>query len=307
MITDFDTYLLSGNIVGEKLEKHFRLKNKKVSEILRFDSTLVSIGAGLVDCGYNLGKRSIKSQGKNQIKFTIGLKGLMPTDVHLHTERKYLSEDIALGEAIAESSHTSDSIVVFDRGLQKRKLLADFGKSGISFVTRANTYIKYELIELHKEIKGRTTDTLILEEDLLVYLFDHYNKKIKVPMRLIKAKIKQSQEPIYFLTNMTNLTARQITDIYHRRWDIEVFFRFIKQELNFSTLVSYNENGIKVMMYMVLITAMMILIYKKVNKIDGYKIAKLTFIDELQMEITKEIVIACGGDPKIMKKKYNID
>ena len=126
-------------------------------------------------------------------------------------------------------------------------------------------------------------------------------------MRLIKARRKKGDEPIYFLTNITDMAASKITEIYRRRWDIEVFFRFIKQELNFSTLLTYNENGIKVMMYMILITAMMILIYKKVNKIEGYKIAKLTFIDELQIEITKEIVIACGGDTEIMKKLYNID
>ena len=93
----------------------------------------------------------------------------------------------------------------------------------------------------------------------------------------------------------------EISDIYHKRWDIEVFFRFIKQELNFSNLVSYNENGIKVMLFMILITAMLILIYKKTNKIEGYKMAKLKFTDELQMEVVKEIVIICGGDPKKLK------
>lgn len=293
--------------VGDKLEKQFPSGNKKVKDILRFDSSLVSIGAGLVDYGFQLGKRSKKTQGKNQIKFTIGLKGILPSDSHLNTEKEYLSEDVALGEAILKSSHSHDSIVTFDRGLQKRKLFVEFEEQGIGFVTRANTYIKYEQIEIHKKIKGRQTGTLILEEDLLVYLFDHYYKKIPVPIRLIKATMKKSGEPIYFLTNMKEATARQITDIYHRRWDIEVFFRFIKQELNFSNLVTYSKNGIKVMMYMILIISMMILLYKKANKIEGYKIAKLAFIDELQMGIVKEIVVACGGDPKIMKSMYGVE
>jgi len=292
-------------LFGDKLEKHFRSKNKKVSELLRFDSTIVSIGAGLVDFGFQLGKRSKKSYGKNQIKFTIGLKGYIPTDAQLHTDKVYLSEDLALGEAIFKSSHSEDSIVVFDRGLQKRKTFAEFNKAGISFITRANTYIKYEQIEIHKNINGRQSNTLRFEEDLIVYLFDHYNKKIETPVRLIKATLKRNNEPIYFLTNIKDKTAIQITDIYHHRWDIEVFFRFIKQELNFSNLVSYNENGIRVMMYMILIIAMKILIYKKVNNMEGYKIAKLKFTDELQMQIIKEIVIVCGGDPKIMKKIYN--
>ena len=294
-------------LVGERLEKHFRKKTKQVSKILKFDSSLVTVSVALAGYGIDIGKRGVKNQGKNKVKFTVGLKDEITTDIHFHKEKSYASEDLALGEAITQSSQSLENIVVFDRGLQKRKVFDEFSKTGISFVTRANTYIKYELDKVHKNIKGRNTDTLILEEDLIVYLFDHYNKKIDIPIRLIKAKRKADNKPIYFLTNIKDIPARHITDIYRRRWEIEVFFRFLKQELNFSKLLSYNENGIKVMMYMTLIAAMMILIYKKVNKIEGYKIAKLSFIDELQMEITKEIVIACGGDPALMKKRYDVD
>lgn len=62
--------------------------------------------------------------------------------------------------------------------------------------------------------------------------------KIDFPFRLIRAKSKQGGEPILFLTKIKHLNATEISEIYHRRWDIEVFFRFIKQELNFSRLVS---------------------------------------------------------------------
>lgn len=293
--------------VSELLEKKFRKKTKKVTEILRFDSTMVAVGAGLIKQGMQVGKKAEKSNGKKQLKFSIGQKGILPSSVQLFVDQPHLSEDIALREAIVKNAHSQDNIVVFDRGLQKRKTFVEFDNSGISFVTRANDYIKYERQKVFKAIKGRETETLVFEEDLLVYLFDHYNKKIDKPFRLIRASIKKTDEPIYFLTNITDLTAREISEVYQRRWDIEVFFRFIKQELNFSNLVSYNENGIRVMMYMTLITAMLVLIYKKVNNIEGYKIAKLSFIDELQMEITKEIVVSCGGDPKLMKKLYGTE
>lgn len=287
--------------VGDILEKHFRKKQKKILEILRFDSTMVSIGAGLIDWGMQVGKKAKKTTGKKQLKFTIGMKGILPRDANLFTSQSYLSEDIALREAIVNSSHTKDSIVVFDRGLQKRKSFIEFDESHLSFVTRLNEYVKYEEIEEFKKVKGRKTETLILEQDIMVYLFDSDYKKIKTPFRLIKARLIKNNETIIFLTNIKYLNAKKISEVYRKRWDIEVFFRFIKQELNFSKLVSYNENGIKVMLYMILITAMLILIYKKVNKIDGYKIAKLKFTDEVQMEIVKELIIICGGDPKKLK------
>ena len=134
----------------------FRSKSKKIMNILRFDSTMVSIGAKLVNYGMQVGKKASKGNGKKQLKFTIGLKGMLPSDAHLFTNQIQLSEDVTLGEAIVKSSHTSDSIVVFDRGLQKRLALAEFDGSGINFVTRANDYIKYEQIGIHKKISGRT-------------------------------------------------------------------------------------------------------------------------------------------------------
>ena len=94
------------------------------------------------------------------------------------------------------------------------------------------------------------------------------------------------------------MTAKDVALAYRRRWDIEVFFRFIKQELNVSHLISLNKNGIEVMLYMSLITAMLILIYKYANKL-RYKTAKRRFKMEIRDLIISIIVVKCGGNPDI--------
>ena len=78
-------------------------------------------------------------------------------------------------------------------------------------------------------------------------------------------------------------------------------FRFIKQELNVSHLVSLNKNGIEVMLYMTLIVAMLILIYKHANAI-GYKTAKRRFAMEMRNLIIAMIVVECRGDPSLFFK-----
>ena len=83
--------------------------------------------------------------------------------------------------------------------------------------------------------------------------------------------------------------------MYRRRWDIEVFFRFLKQELNFSHFLSLNDNGIQVILYMTLITAMLVMIYKKENEI-GYKTAVRRMGIELESLVMAIIVIQSGGD-----------
>ncbi len=120
---------------------------------------------------------------------------------------------------------------------------------------------------------------------------------LKEPFRLIKSQSKKTNEEIYFLTNIQDLKAYEITEIYKKRWEIEVFFKFIKQHLHFKHFLNYSENGIKVTMYMTVIVAILILIYKKINEIKSYKIAKYEFTEELNMEIIKEIVVICDGDP----------
>ena len=104
------------------------------------------------------------------------------------------------------------------------------------------------------------------------------------------------------ITNIINLPADTIAEMYKQRWDIEVFFRFLKQELNFSHYLSLNENGIQVIMYMTMITAMLIMIYKKENAI-GYKTAVRRMGIELETLVMAIAVVQSGGD----LKKVNLD
>lgn len=74
-----------------------------------------------------------------------------------------------------------------------------------------------------------------------------------------------------------------------------MFFRLLKQELTLSHLVSMNKNGIEVMVYMTIIAAMLLLIYKKANNL-GYKTANKRIAMELRDMITAILIIFAGGD-----------
>ena len=114
---------------------------------------------------------------------------------------------------------------------------------------------------------------------------------------MIRFLVENKKEPIVLITNILHLCADEIAQMYRRRWDIEVFFRFLKQELNFSHLLSLNDNGIQVVLYMTLITAMLVMIYKKENEL-GYKTAVRRMGIELESLVMAIIVIQSGGDLK---------
>ncbi|MDP1801529.1 MAG: IS4 family transposase [Bacteroidota bacterium] len=277
----------------------FSSKLNESESLIRFDSTMVAISANLVDWGMKVGSKT----NKKQLKYTIGMKGSLPCHVDIFKDQKELSEDKTIPEAIMSCIESKEGVVVFDRGVSSRKSFEKFTNSNIRFVTRVNTNIVYKEIKKRK-VKQVKANELLINEDVSVYLKDRNSNWIDSSFRLIKAKMTDKKD-IYFLTNIEDLSAEEIAAIYKKRWDIEVLFKFLKQELNLSHLVSRTENGIKVMIYMTLILAILIITYKKTNKLSGYKIPKLKFANDLESAIIKEIVILCGGQPSKMSHLFS--
>lgn len=270
--------------------------------IERFDSTMISLSSKLLNLGMVSGLKNKEGlHTVNQLKFTIGFNGLIPHKVKIYSTQEYLGEDLALYETIMENKYDEKSIAVFDRGLKSRKKFAAIDKKKKLFVTRINPTNNYKIIETIND-KPFERDGLIIEKELKVYLYKGNKTLVKTALRLIIAKQKERNQTILFVTNISDLKAEEVCEVYKKRWDIEVFFRFLKQELNLKHLVSRTENGIKVMLYMTLITAMLLLVYKELNNVKGYKIAKLKFVSELDNEILKIIITACNGDPNKLNK-----
>lgn len=258
---------------------------------------MIAISAALLDFGIKAGEKT----EKKQVKFTVGFDGLLPRSAKAFTLKQYTSENIALSELILESSITSNDMAVFDRGLQSRKKLCAINTAGIYFVTRLKTDARIEIISCNKAEKQNhdALATVAIGDDCMVYLFDKSGKVLQ-PLRLIKATITKTKQPIWFLTNITTLNACQIAAIYKKRWDIEVFFKFIKQELNFRHILVRTVNAVEVMLYVTLITSILLLVYQRLNKVKGYKLVKLRFAQELEEDLIKQIVRICGGDPAKM-------
>jgi len=283
-------------------KERFKHEESIKYNITRVDSTMVAETANKLEAGMTTG---IKKDGKKQIKFTISLDGILPSSVQVFTEQPQLSEDKTIPVAILKLIDThKDNVFVFDRGVQKRETFAELHQKELQFVTRIRANSRSKLIETLPLPQNVTFGNLTIIKDEWVYLYGSENKRIDVPFRLITTKDEQGKI-LLFVTNKKETDKRELipaTDIitiYKLRWDIEVFFRFIKQELNFSHFLSTNLNGIKIILYMTLILAMLILIYKKYNNV-GYKTAKRRVKMELEELLTIIIVQACGGNPDIV-------
>lgn len=300
--------------IYEQFSELYSDSRKQKQKLIRVDSSIVSETAGKLQEGINHCQSS-----KKAVKYTVAFDGTLPCYSNVFTTSTYSSEDIALPEVVKgcvkqESGH--QNVYVLDRGLQSTRTMKEFSQNQITFICRAKEDRKFveieSMITQDQELSlGETT--LIRDSKVQFYTGVpiknkkgniHYREElVKDPFRLIIARSKHEPDKEYwFITNNFEMSAKEVALAYRRRWDIEVFFRFIKQELNVSHLISLNKNGIEVMLYMTLIVAMLILIYKNVNKI-GYKTAKRRFKMEIRDLMISMIVLKCGGDPDIFFNK----
>lgn len=283
----------------EKLfETIFSIYNKELKEenaLSKTDSTYVALAAKLFSRGMENGNSRCKD--KRFVKYSVNLKGSLPSTVKVFTDQSYVNEDVALSELINEADCIEGNVVVFDRGIQSRRSFDKFTNSNKLFVSRSKLSTRCR-VESYKEIVVKpSASTVTIISDETGFLINKKVKKTQHQYRIINATIDKNGEKICFVTNILDEDCYVIAEWYKQRWEIETFFKFIKQHLNVNHLVSRDANGIKVMIYMTMILAILIIAYKKINKIKSFKIAKLKFEIELENEIIKTIVVLCGGNP----------
>ncbi|MBC5833392.1 IS4 family transposase [Flavobacterium sp. F372] len=279
--------------------------------LIRVDSTIVSEASSKMKEGIE------QKSGKKLVKFSFSFDGILPSAVQVFNAQKYSSEETALPEAILEQvkkEEHHDNIYIIDRGLQSTRVMKNFEQKAVKFIIRSKENRKF--IETASFLDPQNTQKwedweVIKDSKVKLYTGKpiqnkrgkiHYREElVEKEFRLVVIKNEKQNKEMWFLTNEFELSAREVSDYYRKRWDIEVFFRFLKQELNLSHLVSLNKNGIEVMVYMTMIASMLLLIYKKANNL-GYKTAKRRIAMELRDMITVILIIFAGGDPdKVFK------
>ena len=163
---------------------------------------------------------------------------------------------------------------------------------------KASLRVMEELLAVGQRPEGTTLTVL---SDAWVSFREKPGSYLEKPLRLVKATL-ESGEQICFVTNIAWLDAYQVAAIYRERWQIEVLIKFLKQHLQLEHLLTRDVNGIQVMRYMTLIVALLLIVYRKLNKLDSDRRARLRFAQELDVEIVRQIVLLCGGDPAKMEK-----
>lgn len=284
----------------------------------RVDSTLVTDVSGKI--GKALINGNQHSSKRKMIKFTINFDGMFPSYFKFHNEPKYCSESFALPENVFEHFKKEKDhapVYIIDRGQSSAESFeAMKSEETLSFVGRLSENRKLFVTE-ERDVENVDFSTGILISDQTVKLYKTVKKEgqdgkiqrsyilVDETFRVIRFKPDGKDNPIVLITNLDEMSAQEIADIYRRRWDIEVFFRFIKQELNFSHFLSLSENGIEIMLYMTMITAMLVMIYKRENKL-GYTESIRRMNRELEEDLIKRLMVIAIREEDDRRRKLKL-
>ena len=148
---------------------------------------------------------------------------------------------------------------VMDRGYIDFERLGRFNEVGSFFVTRAKSNLKIQRRYSHKV--DRSTG-LICDQTVVLTVF-YSRKGFDAPLRRIKFKDPETGKSLIFLTNNFALPALTITQLYRLRWQIELFFKWIKQHLRIKAFFGTTENAVKSQIWIAVSVYVLVAIVKK--------------------------------------------
>ncbi len=156
------------------------------------------------------------------------------------------------------------SILLMDRGYINYKWLYSLTNDLVTFITRAKTNMSYRIVERRSKQKSKG----ILADHIIELKGYYKSEEYPDKLRLIKYKDEETGNIYEFLTNEFKLCAKTIADAYKQRWQVELFFKWIKQNLKIKKFVGNSENAVFSQLWVGLIYYLMLAFMKFSNRLD---------------------------------------
>jgi putative transposase len=255
-----------------------------------FENKLFSLDASVVDLCLTLFPWAKFRTTKAGIKLHTLLDhdGYLPAVVTV-TEAKCHEVNIAKLFKLPKGS-----IVVFDRGYIDYTWFRQLCKSDVFLVTRLKSNARFRVIERNPadRARGVTSDQIIQVAD----------GDKTLTLRRVGYRDQETGKCFQFLTNHMTLPARTIADIYKERWQVEIFFRFIKQNLKIKSFLGNSKNAVLSQVYVALIAYLLLAYQKFMSKIGTslYYLARL-----VQRNLFQQCEILDLVNPRTYHLKHN--
>jgi hypothetical protein len=235
--------------------KKFRFKNKLVS----LDSTVIDLCVSVFDWA-----KFRRTKGAIKLHLLLDHDGYLPC-FGVITEGKV--HDVKVAWSL---SFEPGTVVVDDRGYTDYRLFAKWTEEQVYFVTRMKDKALYTVVEERPVPHNRS----VLKDQIVFFSGSAAWGKCPYPLRRVEVWNDEQQQTLVFLTNQFGFGASTIAAIYKERWQIELFFKALKQNLKIKTFVGTSANAVKIQVWTALI-AMLILRYLQLKSKFSWSLSNL--------------------------------
>ena len=253
---------------------------------VELDNTVYALDSSTIDLCLSLFDWAPFRSTKAAIKLhtLLDLRGAIPAFIHISDGKLH---DVNVLDML---TFEPGAFYVMDRGYVDFSRLYALHQAGAFFVTRAKSPM--DARRVYSAATDRATGVIC---DQLVMLNGHYSaKKYPEHLRRIRFKDPESGKTLIFLTNNTALPALTICALYKSRWQVELFFKWIKQHLRIKKFLGTSENAVKTQVWCAVATYVLIAIVKKEIQLDA---SLYTCLQILSVSVFEKTQLSCALQP----------
>lgn len=259
--------VVAAKVVGKK---KFRFKNKLVS----IDSTTIDLCLSLYDWA-----KFRRTKGAVKLHLVLDHDGYLPC-FGIITDGK-----VADVKAAYQMHFAPGTIVVDDRGYNDYRLFAKWTNASVYFVTRMKDNALFDVVEE----RAVPTNRNILKDQIIRLSGTGAAEKCPHLLRRVEAVREDTGDILVFITNHLGLGASTIAAIYKDRWQIELFFKALKQNLKIKTFVGTSANAVKTQIWTALIS-MLLLRYLQLSSRFGWSLSNLVALLRMNLFTHRDLM-----------------
>lgn len=198
-----------------------------------------------------------KKKGGIKVHTLYDIETQIPTFFHITEASVHDSK------AMKEIPYEPDSFYIFDRAYNSFKMLYKIHQIGAYFVVRAKKNLQYKTIKWKRRLPKNVLS------DVTIDLIGFYPKKYYPgSLRMVRYWDEEQKREFVFLTNATHISALQVAELYKNRWQVELFFKWLKQHLKIKKFWGTTENAVRIQIYAALCTYCLVAIVQHEMKLD---------------------------------------
>ena len=284
-INEDKPYVLYEALFGKLLS---RCQAKAPGHDFRFKNPLYSLDASTIDLCLSAFPWADFRTTKGAIKLHVGLNhgGYLPEFVTV-TEGK--AHDVTVGRTL---KFPRGSMVAMDRGYNDYGWYKQLTDKGIFFVTRLKSNAQYRVLRRRQVLK----DKGVTSDQTIAFTGVQTSKRCPIPLRRIGYRDPETGKHYVYLTNNFKLAASTIADIYRSRWQIELFFKWIKQNLKIKSFVGTSKNAVLTQIWIALCIYLLLAYLKFQSKL-GKGMQQILRLLQLNLFEKRDLMALLRGDP----------